>query len=341
MDNMTIAGGVGALVLGFIIGNVTSGGGVEFDDPGPKLSMIEGQIAELAAGNTATRDALTSLSEGSDATKNAIAVLTEENKATGAALAALGARFDASDAALESVGGNFDGVSTQLGSIEEKMGAGFAAIEGAVSSQTESLKGSLAEMAPAAAGSVAAVAATAVAAVAGSAESEETAPTQMAATSDAQSDSGFGVGRTANLAGGEIRAFVSRVDTEAGLVEVAVNGLDRISLSAGRATGFAGVSGGACLLSVLGVADGAAELGATCGDDRPEPHGVAPGVAADLASGVRAFVSYGANNMARIAINGQKTQTIAVGKSAPVEGKSCSVKVEGVDRGMVALSTDC
>jgi len=112
MDNMTIAGGVGALIVGFIIGNVTGGGGPEFSDPGPKLGAIESQIAELAAGNKSTSDAV----------------------------AALAARFDASDSALGNVGGQLEGVTTQLGSIEEKMGASFTALEGAVSLQSESLE---------------------------------------------------------------------------------------------------------------------------------------------------------------------------------------------------------
>lgn len=362
MDNMIIAGGVGALVLGFIIGNVTAGGGPEFADPGPKLGAIESQIAELAAGN----------------------------KATGDAVAALSARFDASDAAVQSVGGQVESVTTQIGAFEEKMGsglsafeesvgsnlssltdqigAGFSSIEGAVSAQSDNLTAGIANLAKAPAASdsqagatataaVAAVAATAVAAVAGTkADSEESLENVEAPAQEAKADAAveeeaakvetatvesFSVGRTANLAGGEIRAFVSRVNGDDGLAEVAVNGLDRLALSAGQATAFEGSSGAACLLSLAGIKDGAAELAAACGDDRPEAQGVAPGNTAQLASGVSAFVSYGAANMARIAVNGQATTLVPVGKSTEVSGKSCSVKVEGVDRGRVALSTDC
>lgn len=363
MDNLTIAGGVGALVVGFIIGNVTSGGGPEFSDPGPKLGAIESQIAELAAGNKTTADAV----------------------------AALNARFDANDSALKNVDSQFEGVTTQLGTIEESMGSSFTALEGAVSTQSESmqsgfeaLQSGLSDVVAAAPAAVAAVseaatetataeagsavsaaaattaaaAATAVAAVAGAATGEETteaaseetttaaatteeAPTEEEAAEAAPAAESFSVGRTASLAGGEIRAYVSRVDGDAGTIDLAVNGLERMSLSAGQATGFAGTSGAACLLSAVGIADGAAQLAAACGDDRPEAVGFGPGTTASLAEGVRAFVSFGADNMARIAVNGQKTVTLPVGETTDVPGKSCAVKVEGIDRGFVSLSSDC
>jgi len=151
----------------------------------------------------------------------------------------------------------------------------------------------------------------------------------------------FSVGRTANLADGEIRAYVSRVDADAGTIDLAVNGLERMSLSTGLASGFTGTSGAACLLSAVGIEDGAARLAAACGDDRPEPAGFGPGTTALLSDGVKAFVSYGADSMARIAVNGQNTVILPVGEATEVPGKSCSVKVEGIDRGFVALSSDC
>lgn len=78
----------------------------------------------------------------------------------------------------------------------------------------------------------------------------------------------------------------------------------------------------------------------------PEPEGVTPGNIEMLADGaLRVFVSAvdDADATARIAINGIETQMLRVGRSArvDVDGQSCSVTLDGIDRGHVQLSGSC
>lgn len=78
----------------------------------------------------------------------------------------------------------------------------------------------------------------------------------------------------------------------------------------------------------------------------PEPEGVTPGNVEMLADGaLRVFVSAvdDADGTARVAINGIETQMLRVGRSArvDVDGQSCSVTLDGIDRGHVQLSGSC
>jgi len=151
---------------------------------------------------------------------------------------------------------------------------------------------------------------------------------------------GLGAGQTAILADGAVRAFVSRVtDTAA---HVAINGLSTVSIGEGRAR-MVVLDDTTCLVSVDSVGERKAALSALCGDDMPEPSGVTVGSTAVLGDGAaRVFVSsVGAlGDTARVAINGLTAQTVEPGTMVEID-RSCSVEIEGIDRGHVAVGYVC
>lgn len=355
LPSQTVIIGGAALIVGLLIGFLLGRPG--YDDPNEKIAALEAQIAEAASGTETVTKAVTALDErvaemGTrfDAIDSGLGegiASVQDSMASGFASVGetLSAQAEAADARSESLLGSISGMGEGLTATIAAAGAAAVA---AAASTGEADAGEAAEAAPAAEaeqtdGAAAAVEGAQDAPAAepeaeAVAEAAEEAPNTSAATTASEPAR---PGQTRTLADGEIRAFVSRIDAEAGRATLAVNGLDRITLSAGRSTEMAGLSGGACLVGLAGITeDGAASVSASCGDQRPEAVGYGPGQTAVLGN-ARVFVSKAADGAARIAINGQSVQMIEVGGEASVEGARCSVRLEGTDRGMADFSSDC
>ena len=176
----------------------------------------------------------------------------------------------------------------------------------------------------------------------------ETAAAAAPPPTETEVDEGFvgiGAGETAVFGDGALRAFVSRVDPQKGAARLSVNGSSAV-LAVGEAIGVTTDDGTYCRLMLSGLQGNQVALNAGCGDELPEPEGVLPGNVMLLAEGsVRVFVSGISEdgNAARIAVNGVDTQSVDVGESVEVtvEDQNCQVTLDSIDRGHVALSTDC
>ncbi|QHQ34214.1 hypothetical protein [Algicella marina] len=109
-------------------------------------------------------------------------------------------------------------------------------------------------------------------------------------------------------------------------------------------TGLEGLQGSVAEM----LAAGGAATSADAAADAPagEPEGTRPGSTIALADGkIRAFVSRVAadGSGATVALNGFRTVSLATGEEATVEleGESCTVTLDAVDRGHASLSATC
>jgi len=147
-----------------------------------------------------------------------------------------------------------------------------------------------------------------------------------------------GVGETFVLAGGAVRAFVQRVDAEAGTALLSVNGA-AAQLSPGEAITVRH-DAGACRLALSEVGADGVRISSDC--DMPAGEGTAygPGEMASLGDGqLRVFVSGILGDAARLAINGLDTQSLRVGESHAVE--NCTLSVTGIRGNRVLLDGGC
>lgn len=155
---------------------------------------------------------------------------------------------------------------------------------------------------------------------------------------------GLRPGQTAKLGDGAIRAFVSRLDPEAGRVSVAVNGAERLWLSKGQA---AEVPETDCLLSLDGISEAGARLSASCGEGGQasgQSGGVAAGETVGLGDGkLRVFVSKidGKTDRARVAVNGFETRWATLDRPLRIRGTGCRLLLEGIDGRRAVLSANC
>ncbi|MEQ8902631.1 MAG: hypothetical protein RID11_16790 [Roseovarius sp.] len=146
------------------------------------------------------------------------------------------------------------------------------------------------------------------------------------------------VGETFVLADGAVRAFVQRVDAEAGTALLSVNGA-AAQLSPGEAITVRH-DAGACRLALSEVGADGVRISSDC--DMPAGDGAAygPGEMASLGDGqLRVFVSGILGDAARLAINGLDTQSLRVGESHSVE--DCTVSVTGIRGNRVLLDGGC
>lgn len=302
---MTAVGGAIIFVVGLLIG-LMAGGGSDVEE-------IEAAIA-----------------------KRLDAAAASENERLAALEANLGGRLDQIGSGVEASAAAAGEAASKLGADVQGLGQALAgAIESSAASSLAAVQSGLEGLRAASPAEPAAPAHETTA----SAEAPEAAALEAAAA--AAPVEGFGPGETAILGDGALRVFVSRIDAEAGTARLRVGGTD-LTLAAGASEMLAG-EGGACRLTLDAVGGGKAALSAACGDALPAPVGAAPGVTVNLAEGLRVFVSGATEAGARIAVNGVATQVVPVGQSVDVAvgERACTVTVEGVDRGRVALAGAC
>lgn len=290
--------GVGGGIAGLLVGSLLS------------LSTIESKVG---SGLGRAMEDLSEVVEGDDAALSEVserlAALEESVSGNAGAVASdLGERI----AALEA---RIDTVAEDIGSqISETAEAQAEAVRGALKAQPDAAPEPEAE------------------AAAVSAPQAET-PEGLAMVAGAR-----GVGETFVLAGGAVRAFVQRVDAEAGTALLSVNGA-AAQLSPGEAITVRH-DAGACRLALSEVGADGVRISSDC--DMPAGEGAAygPGEMASLGDGqLRVFVSGILGDTARLAINGLDTQSLRVGESHSVE--NCTVSVTGIRGNRVLLDGGC
>lgn len=318
MNNQSVVIGGGALVLGLILGVAVSGARVD-----GKVAQAMSKMDEFAeTADAAQQEALSAIDTRFGALEAQISEATD-------ATAALG-----------------DDVGAQMTEMQQGLVAQIEAVTASAEAKVATLRDELA-----AAASEAAEVETTAAEPAPTVDIAVPAPPVDMAVAATRS-----VGETAVLAEGALRVFVSRLDADAGMARLSINGSDT-TLALGEATTVS-LESGDCAVSVISIgADGAA-LASDCGvvpvadapvttDVPPAPaEGFRPGEVAILADGdLRVFVSGLAadNSTARLAINGLALETVSSGGSIAVASgdKSCTVSVTGVGNGLVGLDGSC
>lgn len=273
---------------------------------------------------------LTALSERLDAIEASIG---ENAKALDGVTAGMSERIDGLQASLG------ERIDTMAGAAADQAAKVESALSGFASDQAASLKAAVGDLAanfraePEEAEEPVAVAA---------AEAPEPIEEAPAARTEAPStesgDGGLSVGKTAIFADGAVRAFVTRLDSENGAAVLTINGA-RESLATGDAV-VVRHSGGTCRVGLGGIADGMAQITSDCDAPMGTDSGIKPGQTATLADGaLRVFFSGVIGGDARLAVNGQKTQIVAVGER--LEAGDCSVSVTGISGSVVGLDGSC
>lgn len=298
-----IVGGAVLFILGLIIGAAISGG--------PSVEEIDAAVAKRIDDASAREEAQLGKIE---------AGLTQLSGDLGGKIDGIAGSVDAGTKNVADFGTKLGGDVAALGqsiqgAIEKSSSDHLAALESGLAG----LRGQLSAPAPAPAGQ------------------EAAAP----AAAPAAPENGAAPGEAAVVSDGALRVFVSRLDEEKGTAHVRVNGTDLV-LALGKPQTVAGQDG-ECQLTLDAVGGGKAAISGACGDALPEPAGAAPGTMVNLAEGLRVFVSGVTETAARIAVNGVQTVTVPLGQSVEAEAgdKSCTVTVDGIDRGRVALGYAC
>jgi len=261
----------------------------------------------------------------------------------GRAMEDLSAVVQGDDAALSEVSERLaaleESVSGNAGAVAGDLGERIAALEARIDRVAEEIGNQISQTAEAQAEAVrGALEAQPVAAPEPEAEAAVSAPQAETPEGLAMVPEARGVGETFVLAGGAVRAFVQRADTEAGTALLSVNG-GTAQLSPGEAITVRHEAG-ACRLALGEVGADGVRISSDC--DMPAGEGTAygPGEMAMLGDGqLRVFVSGILGDAARLAINGLETQSLRVGESHSVE--NCTVSVTGIRGNRVLLDGGC
>ena len=206
------------------------------------------QISAMSAEIAGLKAALATAAEAQGASETAI------NEKLDGAVAALTARMDAMSSEVGSAAA--EASSAQTADIAKLIGEASAAqtsqIESAISSGLDGLKGALSQMA----------------AIAPAAPStSETAEAAATASAPAEPEiEGVRVGQTENLLEGKVRVFVSAVDTDAGTVRVAINGLGLQTVGQYNALDFNIDEETPCSLTLDAIVEGHVQLSASCAE---------------------------------------------------------------------------
>lgn len=301
-------------------------------DLGSRLDGVEAQLGEIGSGIAGLEGGISDLGgtveAGSASAAEATAGLSEE-------ITGLGASLTSAIAEQQSAAqGQFDTLSSSLAGLAAGGMAAVASDAGAAATETDT------EAATEPAEDAETADASSDSDTNSDSDTAETAPMAGGGATDALS-----VGQTAVFADGALRVFVSRLDADAGEARVAINGQETMSMGVGR---FRNAMAGEtlCRVTLDGISDGGASLSHLCGDDVPAPSGATVGQTIGLSDGgARVFVSRidAELDRARIAINGLDTVDIMVGETVDteVDGQSCGLTLESLDRGHADFSISC
>lgn len=312
MESKTVVTGALALAVGVL-------GGYAISPSGPDMSDIESALG-------ARIDAASEMgNEGVSAVSETVQALDARLESLSAKLGTLEERIG------ETAGAGADATTSGLEMLDLRLIETGEELRNALSEMAASQKASLEEALAGLSAQPAAPAAPAAS------DSAAAAPEQEAAAPE-----GLTSGKTAILADGAIRVFVSRVDDAASAARLSINGA-LAQLSQGHSVALR-PDGEYCRVMLDGVDRGHALVSAACGDDLPAPEGVTPGAAAVLGDGAaRVFLSSvsGDDTSARIAVNGLDVLNVSAGETVPVGEAGCHVSVNQIDRGHVSFGYSC
>lgn len=314
--------GLGGLFVGAMLATATLNTKVQ---DGINRSMSS--VSETMQGDG---EAMAALSERIEALETAIAQNAESVSALGEQVSTdMGARVDALGAQVTEMS---ESLGSQIFETSERMSQ-------TASEQAAQLESALANLPAQAEQTVKDVAASTEEAV-----EEVTTETAEAVGLEGSGDA-LGVGQTASLADGAVRAFVQQFDAEAGTAVLSVN-RESSRLAVGESV-VARHADGACRVGVGAVSDAGVEITSDC-DAAPgsEALGDAYGMGsvAMLGDGaMRVFVSGILGGDVRLAINGLETQIVSVGETVEVDTQNgtCDVTVTGVRDGAVSMIGSC
>jgi hypothetical protein len=326
--------GVGGAVAGLAVGTLLSLATID-SKIGASIDTSMDEIAAVVAGDEAAMSGVTvrldALEEAVAVSSRAVVALDESVVEQAGAVAMLADRMPSNlDVRISTLEDRIDTAAIELGSR----------ISETAIAQTETLRAAMeAQPAPA---PVAAPEVETASEASGDAEDTEgvALPEGLRMEGAAR-----GVGETFVLAGGAVRAFVQRTDTEGGRALLAVNRVSS-NLAVGE-TVVVSHAEGVCRVGVASVTADGVRIGSDCNtpaDAAALGDAYAPGHLAMLADGqLRVFVSGIFGDEARLAINGLETLRVRVGdtQSVTVGEASCSVSVNGIRGNAVLLTGGC
>ncbi|MEM8956742.1 MAG: hypothetical protein AAGC86_02900 [Pseudomonadota bacterium] len=256
---------------------------------------------------------------------------------------------------VQALDARLEALSAKLGTLEERIGetadagadaatSGLERLDLRLTETGEELRNALSEMAESQKASLeAALAGLSAQPAAPAAPAATETPAAPAADQEAAAPQGLSSGKTAILADGAIRAFVSRVDDAAASARLSINGAVA-RLKQGHSVALRTHEGEYCRVTLEGVDRGHALVSAACGDDLPAPEGITAGSAVVLGDGAaHVFLSRVSadDGSARIAVNGIDLQNVDAGDTVRVGDTRCRIHVDQIDRGHVSLSYSC
>ncbi len=314
LEQKLIVTGLGALVVGFVLGTFTAPG---LDDIGETVEASFAPTSDtLRSGVSGLGDQITS----------GVGGLGDQVSALNERLSAMEAKIDsAATAAADTTG--LDALEARIEALSVEIGDSLSRTQGDIATRLSGLGDQISS----------AASAPAAVAAAEMTDAQATETPEPLAADNATVPQGLTAGQAAVFGDGAVRAFVSMVGEEG--ARVSVNGA-MSNLSVGDS-----ITSGDCLLTLETVDRGHAEISGACGAAVPAAAGFGPGDVALFDDGAtRVFVSGVSDDgsAARLAVNGLALTSVAKGDSVPVgEDSPCSVVVEGIDRGHVQLGYAC
>ena len=323
-NNLLIAAVI--LLVGLIVGYAAGSGG-------PNLRDIDAVVGKRVDAAMAAQDEkVAALGTRIDDLTSGLDGKVED---LGSRLDGIASKVDAGSQAVsgvsDKIGSDITDLGKEIGDLVQSSGAShLAALESGFSDLRSEMKsGSGGQPAAAAASS-------------GTGGGAKPASSKQAtAAASGTPPAGQAAGDTAILSDGKVRVFVSRVDDDAGKARLTINGT-AATLAPGESKTFT-ADGQDCRVTLAALDRGHVVVAGGCGSDLPAPEGTPAGSTATLDDGVRVFVSGVTADGARIAVNGFDTKTVKVGEAVDVQmdGKACTVTVQGIDRGRVSLDSNC
>lgn len=221
-----ILGGI-ALVAGILLGLLFAPRGASVDD---LTAALDARLASVEGAASAAGDGVSALQTQ---VEDSVASLQGEFGTLGDRIGAVEESVSASTATMA------DRLSSEFSGKMESIGTAISEQSNTMQSRLEGFR----------------------AAISGGGSSDAAAPAAEAQGTDV--GNGIGVGQTAALADGSVRAFVSRVDEENESVRLSINGTSRV-VPVGETVDVT-VGDQNCEVTVDGIEDGMVALSGTCG----------------------------------------------------------------------------
>jgi hypothetical protein len=307
--------------------------------------LVIGLLVGVAIGGDG-REAREAARRGQAEMERDVAAVAEAIERIDASMVDLGGRVSGIEAMVakesEQRAGSVEGLRRRLDEVGAGLDGAVAELGGAVSEVGTSVTASLAERLEGLRTALDAVGAR------GAGRSGAAAPQAGAGSGEP-----VAIGAAVALGDGAARVFLSGVDRDAGTARVAINGPSPSLVTLGEP-----VEVGVCTVTLTGFTETGATFEGDCGggqqaaeagggEARAPVEGsgegtvVAIGSAAEIADGLRVFLSRvdAEAGVANVAVNGPRTVALAMGQ--PVEAGGCTVTLTGIGEGEATIDGAC